>query len=232
MTRVIGVLLLAVLLIPGVARAGDLTLRDVIELHRAGLGEDLLIAVIEADGGPFKLTHAEILDLKSDGLSERVITALVRTGTRRGAVVADGSGLTAPVDAAPAVIVEQDVTQIAPTTVVVVETDSTHDGSLRGSRHRHDDDRRGRDGERARQLQTPPATWVTRSEDGQNISTRGRAIDSGKPPATWVTPHDIRTAPAGFHPGHQDTPRRGDDRDSRRDDRRDDRRADDRKPKP
>ena len=72
--------------------AGDLTLRDVIELHRTGLGEDLLIAVIDADGGPFPLSFADIQDLKSDGLSERVIAALVRTGTRR----ASTSGAGAP----------------------------------------------------------------------------------------------------------------------------------------
>ena len=229
MTRVIGALLLSALLVPATARAGDLTLRDVIELHRAGLGDELLIAVIEADGGPFTLDYAEILDLKSGGLSERVITALVRTGRGRAAGSPDATPLSLSADAPPAVVVEQDVTQVAPMVVVVGAT-SPYDVSHTNSRHRHDDGRGGR-GDR-RHSQPPPATWVTRIEDGRNISSRGRTFDGGKPPATWVTPHDIRTAPRGFHPGNQDTPRRGSDRDGRRGDRDDEGdSARDRKPK-
>ena len=83
MTRIFGILLAALLLTPLSAAAGELTLRDVMELHRTGLGDDLLIAVIEADGGPFRLSFADIQDLKSDGLSERVIAALVRTRARQ-----------------------------------------------------------------------------------------------------------------------------------------------------
>ena len=233
MTRVLGALLLALILAPGQARAGDLTLRDVIELHRAGLGEDLLVAVIEADGGPFKLSYAEILDLKSDGLSERVITTLVRTGSRRSAasVSDDGQGMSSAGTAGP-VIVEQEVTQVAPTvvapTIVVVDT-----GDEPGREWRHRDSR----GVRGNHMpaQVPPATWTTRRDDGRNISSGGGTIRSGKPAATWVTPNDIRTAPPGFHPGNQDTPRRREDTPSRRDrnDRSDDTRRDgDRKPRP
>ncbi len=65
---------------PGPAHAGDLTVHDVIELHRAGLGDEVLIPLIEVDGGPFELTQADLLDLKAHGLSDRVIGALVRAG--------------------------------------------------------------------------------------------------------------------------------------------------------
>lgn len=73
-------LLVMLCLVPSSARAGDLTVRDVIELHRSGLGEEVLLALIEVDGGPFDLTHGQLLDLKAEGLSSRVLAALVRAG--------------------------------------------------------------------------------------------------------------------------------------------------------
>ena len=77
MTRLLGLLALSLslLLVPARASAGDLTLRDVIELHRAGLGDTLLIAVIEADGGPFRLAYAEILD--NFGIPDDALTDLL-----------------------------------------------------------------------------------------------------------------------------------------------------------
>jgi hypothetical protein len=56
------------------------TLRDLVELSRAGLGEDVLIALIDADGGKFTLTAAELLELRQEGLSDRVLVALLRSG--------------------------------------------------------------------------------------------------------------------------------------------------------
>src|SRR5690606_17281670 len=68
---------------PQAARGGDLTVRDVIELHRAGLGDEVLIALIEVDGGPFALSQPDVLDLRAEGLSDAVIAALVRAGRSR-----------------------------------------------------------------------------------------------------------------------------------------------------
>jgi hypothetical protein len=174
MTRLLGVLALALLLTPRPAAAGDLTLRDVIELHRSGLGDELLVAVIEADGGPFQLSLADILDLRSDGLSERVIAALVRTGTRRASASSE----------APTVQVQQHVTQVAPT-VVIIEDDRPVPQPPSG--------RRPSSGFAPGPGQIPPmvtppaATWTTRREDGRNVSSRGE-VKSDKPAATWVTP--------------------------------------------
>jgi hypothetical protein len=185
MTRLIGLLAMALLLAPLPARATDeaLTLRDVIELHRSGLGDDLLIAVIDADAGGVTLSYADIQDLKSDGLSERVIAALVRSGGRRTA--------SAPGDApAPVVHVTQQVTTWAPTVIaptIVVVPPPASDG-------RHE--------RRQREAATPPAaTWVTRRDDGKNVAATGE-IRTGRPAATWVTPRD----PKPREPAERATP--------------------------
>ncbi|HTH03625.1 MAG TPA: hypothetical protein VL882_25290 [Vicinamibacterales bacterium] len=62
------------------SRADALTLRDVIELTRAGLGEEVLLALIEVDRSVFPIDAATIKELKANGVSERVITAMVRSG--------------------------------------------------------------------------------------------------------------------------------------------------------
>ena len=206
MTRVPGVLVLALLLLaPWPARADDLTLRDVIELHRSGLGEDLLVAVIEADGGPFTLDFADIHDLKSDGLSERVIAALVRTGKGR-------SGNTADV---PAVSVEQHVTNVVPGLVVVGATAIPHGVDVRDDRHRSERSPRADDGRRDgrrrpydHKVEVPAATWITRQEDGRNISPPTPRRHDDRPAATWVTPNPIRTEPRRAAP---ESPSKGDE---------------------
>lgn len=143
MRRVL-VALLALLLVPLPAAAGELILRDVIELHRTGLGDDLLVAMIEADGSVFNLGFADIQDLKSDGLSERVISALVRTGTRRAATAPSAAQ-----SAAPLVHVSQNVVTYAPV-VVVVQTPAPP----------RQQDKRDGTGVRAKRV-NPPATWIT-----------------------------------------------------------------------
>jgi hypothetical protein len=180
MTRTFGLLLAALLLPSSIASAEDLTLRDVIELHRSGLGEDLLIAVIDADGGPFSLGFADIQDLKSDGLSERVIAALVRTGSRR--EIAAGQP--------PVIEVRQDVINYIVPAVIVV--DSPHADERIG--RRTEGDRPGRhlsreDGRSRRPAPPPPATWVTQREDGKNVSA-SEDHRKGVQAATWVTPRE------------------------------------------
>lgn len=60
--------------------AEALTIRDVIELTRAGLGDDVLLALIEVDGSVFATDAATVKQLKAAGVSERVIVAMVRSG--------------------------------------------------------------------------------------------------------------------------------------------------------
>jgi hypothetical protein len=68
----------ALALLAGSAEA--LTIRDVIELTRAGLGDEVLLALIEVDGGVYAIDPATLKQLKAAGVSERVIVALVRSG--------------------------------------------------------------------------------------------------------------------------------------------------------
>ena len=73
------VLVLTILgLLSGSAEA--LTIRDVIELTRAGLGDEVLLALIEVDRAVYSIDTATLKQLKAAGVSERVIVALVRSG--------------------------------------------------------------------------------------------------------------------------------------------------------
>ena len=189
MTRIAGCLLAALLSMPLSAVAGDLTLRDVMELHRTGLGDDLLIAVIDADGGPFRLSLADIRDLKSDGLTERVIAALVRTGARQPGAV-EGDVLVQPLQVYDETVTYVPAPIVIGTPVIVpVWGDDPHSGP-----HPHRGDRLWR-------RPPPPATWVTQREDGRNVAASA-AARSGVPPATWVTPRD----PQSRAPGQPDPP--------------------------
>jgi hypothetical protein len=84
---------------------------DLIELSKAGLSDDVLVALIEADNTSFHLDAPKILELRTAGISERVITAMIKSGP----AAADAqAAATAPVeqppsfnDPAPVVVVDQ-----------------------------------------------------------------------------------------------------------------------------
>jgi hypothetical protein len=59
------------------------TLKEIIDLTKAGLGDDVLIALIEVDGGVFDIDAATLTRLKAAGVSEKVIVALVKSGRGR-----------------------------------------------------------------------------------------------------------------------------------------------------
>ena len=76
--------LIAFVLLPlAPARAEAVTVRDIIELTRAGLGDDVLLALIEVDRGVFAIDTQTITKLKHAGVSERVIEAMIRSGRTR-----------------------------------------------------------------------------------------------------------------------------------------------------
>jgi hypothetical protein len=78
--RRIALLLMVPLMCLLPARADAVTFRDVIELTRAGLGEEILLALIEVDRSVFPIDAASLKQLKEAGVSERVILAMVRSG--------------------------------------------------------------------------------------------------------------------------------------------------------
>lgn len=73
-----GLLVVALSLVP--ARADALTLRDIVELHKAGLSDDVLVALVEMHDRVFTLDVGTMKSLKADGLSDRVLIALINSG--------------------------------------------------------------------------------------------------------------------------------------------------------
>ncbi len=74
----LGAALLIVLLAAAGARA--VSLRDVVELSRSGLSDDVIVALIEVDGTIFSLDAQQLLELKSEGVSDRVLLAMLENG--------------------------------------------------------------------------------------------------------------------------------------------------------
>jgi len=60
--------------------AQTLTTRDIIELTKAGLGEDILVALIEVNRSVFPVDRSTLASLKHAGVSSKVIVAMVRSG--------------------------------------------------------------------------------------------------------------------------------------------------------
>jgi hypothetical protein len=61
-------------------RAEAVTIRDIIELSKAGLSDSVLIALIETDRRVFTIDNEILKQLKDGGVSDTVIVALIRTG--------------------------------------------------------------------------------------------------------------------------------------------------------
>jgi hypothetical protein len=61
-------------------RADALTVRDVIELSKAGLSDSVLLALIDVDHSVFSIDTATLKQLKSDGVSDTVIIAMIHSG--------------------------------------------------------------------------------------------------------------------------------------------------------
>jgi hypothetical protein len=72
-----------VVILLAAASAEAVTLRDIMDLTKAGLGDDVLLALIEVDGGVFDVDSATLTTLKAAGVSEKVIVALVRSARVR-----------------------------------------------------------------------------------------------------------------------------------------------------
>lgn len=74
-------LILAFMLLPLTpVRAEAVTVQEIIQLTRAGLSDDVLLALIEVDRRVFSIDADTLSRLKQAGVSERVILAMIRSG--------------------------------------------------------------------------------------------------------------------------------------------------------
>lgn len=104
----IPVLAAALSLAPASAQA--ITLKEIVELSRAGLGEEVLLALIDVDQRVFDIDADTLRMLKQQGVSERVIVALVRSGRMQPALPVQPEVIAAPEPAPepPVVVIERE----------------------------------------------------------------------------------------------------------------------------
>jgi len=79
-------ILVAVLGTLAPARAEAVTIRDIVELTKAGLSDDIIVALIEADRTMFTLDAKLVLQLRDAGVTERVILVMVESRRKYAAV--------------------------------------------------------------------------------------------------------------------------------------------------
>jgi hypothetical protein len=80
----------------GASRAEAVSVRDLVELTRAGLSDQVLLALIEVDRTVFTIDAPTLKMLKDAGVSEAVIIAMIRSGRQEPA-----GPLEQPIDVAP-----------------------------------------------------------------------------------------------------------------------------------
>lgn len=90
--RIIAALLLLVACLP--ARAGAVTPDELVRLRQAGMGDEVLLALVDATAVQGRIDADEAIALKQAGLSDRVIAAAIRR-------VAQDDALTAHAEQAP-----------------------------------------------------------------------------------------------------------------------------------
>ena len=78
--RLLTLLAVLGLVLGGAGRAEALNIRDIIELSKAGLSDQVLIALIEVDRGVFSVDTDTLKKLKNEGVSDPVIVAMIRSG--------------------------------------------------------------------------------------------------------------------------------------------------------
>ncbi len=80
---VVGVLLW----ISTAVQVSAVSVRDIVELSRAGLGDEVILALIDIDPVRYDLDAPRVLELKHAGVSERVLAAMLRSGRSAAPVV-------------------------------------------------------------------------------------------------------------------------------------------------
>jgi hypothetical protein len=62
------------------SRAEAITLQEIVDLTKAGVSDDVLLALIEVDQRVFSIDPATLNKLKQAGVSDRVMVAIVKSG--------------------------------------------------------------------------------------------------------------------------------------------------------
>jgi hypothetical protein len=76
------IVLLALLAGPMASTAEAVTLKDLIDLKKAGLSDAVLVALIDSDATVFQLSAAEVRTLRDAGFSDSLIISILGTSTR------------------------------------------------------------------------------------------------------------------------------------------------------
>lgn len=74
------VLILLAVTVLSARPAAAITVRDIIELSKTGLSDEIILAIIDTERKVFPIDPATLKLLKDSGVSERVILAMVRSG--------------------------------------------------------------------------------------------------------------------------------------------------------
>jgi hypothetical protein len=100
------------------ASAEAITIRDIIELSRAKLSDEVLLALIEVDGGVFPIDTETLTTLKAAGVSEQVIVAIVKSGRTRPAHENQQAPIATQEIPPPEIIVQRPATEVVREVVV------------------------------------------------------------------------------------------------------------------
>lgn len=107
------ILLFVLMTALGAARAEAITVREIIDLSKTGLGDEVLLALIEIERKVFPIDPDTLKLLKDSGVSERVIVAMIRSGRSK------------PVEPEPVVV--PDPAPAPQPQVVVIDRHDHHD---------------------------------------------------------------------------------------------------------
>ncbi len=100
--------------------AQTLTPRDIVELTRAGLGDEVLLALIEVHRSVFPIDATTLKALKDAGVRQPVIVAMVTSGRGAPAVPVEEPRITPPEpEPAQVVVVERPVERVREVAVPV-----------------------------------------------------------------------------------------------------------------
>jgi hypothetical protein len=86
---------------PYVGRAEVLTNDTVLTMVKAGLGEDLIISKVKSSQNQFDLSTAGILKLKGEGVSEKILQAMIETSAKGTPTGQEPAGVTTAVPSGP-----------------------------------------------------------------------------------------------------------------------------------